>query len=133
MKKIITAATLVVGLSVSVFAGRADIYIEECNGGMAEMCHMAAQFLADEKKPDEAKKYYMKAMNIMKKECSAGEADPCYGMGEFYRQGLGVKKSKSKAKKAYEESAKLFQKKCDKGDEDSCMMVKQLDMKIEML
>lgn len=132
MKKITTVA-LLVGLSVSLFAGRADIYIEKCNNGEAEMCYMAAQFLADEKKPDEAKKYYMKAMNIMKKECSVGEADPCYGIGEFYRQGLGVKKSKTEAKKAYKESAKLFQKQCDKGDKDSCMMVKQLDMKIEIL
>ena len=132
MKKITTVA-LLVGLSASLFAGRADIYVEECNGGMAEMCHMAAEFYKDEKKPDKANKYYMKAMNIMKKECSAGEADPCYGMGEFYRQGLGVKKSKTEARKAYEKSAKLFKKKCDKGDTDSCMMVKQLGMKIEIL
>ncbi len=131
--KIITTIALLLGLSTSLFAGRVDVYVDECNGGMAEMCHMAAEFYKHEKKLDKSNKYYMKAMNIMKKECSAGEADPCYGMGEFYRQGLGVKKSKSKAKKSYEKSTKLFQKKCDKGDADSCMMVKQLGMKIEIL
>jgi len=132
MKKITTAA-LLVGLSVSLFAGRADIYVEECNGGMAEMCHMAAQFLEHEKKPDEAKKYYIKAMNIMKDECGAGDANACDNMGDFYAKGLGVAKSKSEAKKSYKKSVKLLKEKCDKGDKDSCGMFEFVGKKLKNL
>jgi len=132
MKKI-TTVSLLVGLSMSLFAGRADIYIEECNGGMAEMCQMAAQFLQAENKPSEAKKYYKKAMDIMKKECSQGDANACDNIGDFYIKGLGVKKSKSEAKKAYGKSAKVFKKKCDKGDKDSCGMLEFVDKKIKKL
>ncbi len=121
MKKI-TTVVLLVGLSVNLFGGRADIYIEECNGGMAEMCQMAAQFMEHEKKPDEAKKYYIKAMNIMKDECGAGDANSCDNMGDFYAKGLGIKQDKTEAKKAYEMSVKILKEKCDKGDKDSCGM-----------
>lgn len=132
MRKI-TAAALVMSLSVSIFAGRADIYMEECDGGMGEMCIMAAQFLEHEKKPDEAQKYYKKALNIMKEECDNGDASSCDNMGDFYVKGLGVTKSKSEAKKAYKKSAKLFKDSCDKGDKDSCGMLEFVDKKLEKL
>jgi len=133
MKKITVITALLVGLSVSSYGGRADIYIEECNGGIAEMCQMAAQFLENERKSDEAKKYYIKAMDIMKEECSAGDVNACDNMGDFYAKGLGVKKSKAEAKKAYEKAVELSKRSCDKGDTDSCSMVDFIDMKLKKL
>ena len=132
MKKI-TIAVLLVGLSMSLFAGRADIYIEECNDGMAEMCHMAAQFYEAEKKQDKANTYYMKAMKIMKRECSESDANACDNMGDFYLKGLGVKKSKAEAKKSYLKSAKLFKKKCTQGDKNSCSMIDYVENKHKVL
>jgi len=128
-------AALIMGLSMSVYtyAGTEDMYIEECNGGMAEMCHMAAQFFEHKKQPADAKKYYLKAMNIMKKECSASDVNACDNMGDFYAKGLGVEKNKSEAKKAYQKAFELSKKSCAEGDENYCSMVDFINKKLKKL
>ncbi len=132
MKKVKTVG-LIVGLSVSLFAGRADMYMEECNNGEAEMCQMAAQFLASEHKTAEANRYYKKVVKLTRKACDGGDWSACDNMGTFYTKGLVVKKSKAEAKKAYEKTLKILNKNCKKGDQDSCGAIEYINKKMKKL
>ena len=133
MKRSIKMTVFLMGLSVSVFAGRADMYIEECNNGEAEMCQMAAQFLVSEHKTAEANKYYKKAVKLTSKACDAGDWSACDNMGTFYKKGLGVEKSKEEAKKAYEKTLNILNENCKKGDQDSCGAIEYINKKMKKI
>ena len=57
---------------------------------------------------------YAKAAKLYRKACDMGNADGCYNLGVFYRDGQqGVKQS-------YVKAAELFRKSCDLGRDDGC-------------
>ena len=131
MKNLIIAVLLSFSLSVNAEARTKQEAIDICHKGNAQMC----MGLGDDMKkrnPKEAKKYYDRGLQIVKKACSKNSADNCFVLGSYYAFGKGVKVNTKKAIATWKKAYSLFQKSCKKGNQTSCESAEHCQAMIEM-